>query len=788
MPCEDELAYIESKPQHSALDYDYWKEKAFFNLNDPDFTVAGEGRMDWLIEKLNGTKESPNKEYVMRSPVFNIAGYDWQIKFFPRGNRTEFLSVYIENVSLQSANASEFEDFDRLPFPLLEGEDFSWIKKRRSIAAQVAVIIYNPAEPRVYVHKEDACRFSKSSSDYGWRYFENLHREDFFVRRHGQRQALLRDDKLAFSAYIRIINDPTGCLWDSCENDTFEDNVFKSGLRPFGGQFSTMIMMPLLHFSPFREIVKGFDTENKTIGNLQTLLWKMMTRTHSPHYGARTHSPGPGDAATCLQLIWKQMRQTMSPACLEDIFGNFDIGASGVAIHGNRLRTKTCTSVQRAVQDHPVSLSTPALLVLELQRHEFDREKRKWNKLCHRIEVENEITVQGRRYHLFGFMTHIDSLLSNRHNSYVRHGNIWYCYGDCEVVVMTRKQAVEMHEGFLEPTAQGSSDHLQRYDSPVGSLNGRFDKCDDNEVIYLVMYVRDDHLPALWSQWRTESWDMSAAIRRGFVPSSLSKNQEKHDDAIDGVARDGAQNGNGEVPPGNLPESTDAPTPDYADMDEEGDVLMSDAPDGPGATIAEDSVQATSGTGNSVQAHEAVDMIASTYIHQLTETSPEIVQPILIDRLGCEYYSGGMMRGAYHGDGHLITLNGDEYVGTFARGKQTGAGKMIYGSNGNIYEGEWLDGKHHGQGKLIEASTGNVFEGGFKHGKKHGAFVLTGKFTEEDRAACTICFVNEMNTAFYDCGHVVACKECANKINDCPVCRRRVVSRLQLFGVKMVLE
>lgn len=787
MPCEDELAYIESKPQHSAFDHDYWKEKAFFNLDDPDFSVSGEGRIDWQIEKLNGTKESPNKEYVMRSPVFNIAGYDWQIKFFPKGNRTEFLSVYIENLSVQCPNTSDFEVFDRLPFPLLEGEDLSWIKKRRSIAAQVGVVIYNPAEPRVYVHKEDACRFSKSSPDYGWRYFENLHREDFHLRRHGQRQALLRDDKLAFSAYIRIINDPTGCLWDSGENDAFETNIFKSSLRPFGGQLSTMVMMPLLHFSPFREIVKNLDVENKTIGNLQTLLWKMMTRTHSPRYGGRTSSTGPGDAATCLQLIWKQMRQVMEIARLEDMIGNLDTEDPGVAIHGNRLRTKHCASVQKAVKDHPVSLSTPALLVLELQRHEFDREKRKWNKLCHHVEVENEITVQGRRYHLFSFMTHIDSLLSNRHNSYVRAGDIWYCYGDCEVVVMTRKQAVEMHEGFRQPTADGT-DLLQRHDSPVGSFSGRYDMAYDSEVIYLVMYVRDDHLPALSSQSRTESWDMSAAIRRGFVPKPLSKDKRKHANAIDETVQGGAESGNDQSPASGLLEATDAPTPDFVVMDEEGDILMSDAPDEPCVAFAENILQVNNGTDNSVQDREADDMIASTYIHELSEIPPEKIQPIVIDRLGCEYYSGGMMRGAYHGEGHLITLSGDEYIGSFVQGKRTGSGKMIYASNGNIYEGEWLDGEHHGRGKLIEASTGNVFEGGFKQGKKHGDFVLTGKFTEEDRAACTICFVNEMNTAFYDCGHVVACKECANKINDCPVCRRRVVSRLQLFGVKMVLE
>jgi hypothetical protein len=66
--------------------------------------------------------------------------------------------------------------------------------------------------------------------------------------------------------------------------------------------------------------------------------------------------------------------------------------------------------------------------------------------------------------------------------------------------------------------------------------------------------------------------------------------------------------------------------------------------------------------------------------------------------------------------------------------------------------------------------------------------VLKGQVTEEERGLCTICYEQEMTTAFYDCGHVLACKDCAAKIDNCPICRRRVVGRLQLYGVKMTLE
>jgi E3 ubiquitin-protein ligase XIAP len=37
---------------------------------------------------------------------------------------------------------------------------------------------------------------------------------------------------------------------------------------------------------------------------------------------------------------------------------------------------------------------------------------------------------------------------------------------------------------------------------------------------------------------------------------------------------------------------------------------------------------------------------------------------------------------------------------------------------------------------------------------------------------CKLCFINEYNTAFYPCGHVVACGKCASSVTKCPLCRQ----------------
>ena len=169
--------------------------------------------------------------------------------------------------------------------------------------------------------------------------------------------------------------------------------------------------------------------------------------------------------------------------------------------------------------------------------------------------------------------------------------------------------------------------------------------------------------------------------------------------------------------------------------------------------------------------------------------SSEHVNPsCTIEHLGREYYKGSLLGDSYHGEGHLIYMNGDEYIGSFVAGEKSGYGKMIYARTGNIYEGQWLQDQHHGQGKLTEAKSGNIFEGGWKHGKKSGQFVLKGTMTDDDKGCCSICYDREITTAFVDCGHVIACRECAYKIEACPVCRRPVRQRVELFGVKMIFE
>lgn len=50
-----------------------------------------------------------------------------------------------------------------------------------------------------------------------------------------------------------------------------------------------------------------------------------------------------------------------------------------------------------------------------------------------------------------------------------------------------------------------------------------------------------------------------------------------------------------------------------------------------------------------------------------------------------------------------------------------------------------------------------------------------------DGKICKICFVNEYNTAFMPCGHVVACAKCASSVNKCPLCQQPFINVLRLY-------
>jgi hypothetical protein len=143
-------------------------------------------------------------------------------------------------------------------------------------------------------------------------------------------------------------------------------------------------------------------------------------------------------------------------------------------------------------------------------------------------------------------------------------------------------------------------------------------------------------------------------------------------------------------------------------------------------------------------------------------------------------YSGDFHRGCYHGKGMHVADSGSVYNGDFVLGQRYGKGRMEYPS-GDIYEGDWVEDQCHGQGTFIEAKTGNKYVGGYKNGKRHGKGVSYWEVADEEMDLCQICYDEEQDALFYDCGHVCACVSCARQVETCPICRKNVISVVRIF-------
>ena len=173
------------------------------------------------------------------------------------------------------------------------------------------------------------------------------------------------------------------------------------------------------------------------------------------------------------------------------------------------------------------------------------------------------------------------------------------------------------------------------------------------------------------------------------------------------------------------------------------------------------------------------------YLLLSTRNSPTTVttESVSLAHFGQPQYTGPLMKGVPHGPhGALITNSGDSYNGPFCAGSFAGpVGHLTY-QNGDVYSGPFQHNERHGpNGSLTEKRTGNRYVGGFKNGKKWGKGITYWEVADEEREMCQICYAREIDALFYDCGHVVACMECAGLCEDCPICRKSVVRAVRMF-------
>ncbi|KAJ5104302.1 hypothetical protein NUU61_001649 [Penicillium alfredii] len=148
--------------------------------------------------------------------------------------------------------------------------------------------------------------------------------------------------------------------------------------------------------------------------------------------------------------------------------------------------------------------------------------------------------------------------------------------------------------------------------------------------------------------------------------------------------------------------------------------------------------------------------------------------------LTSDYYSGELLKGYYHGRGKHISGTGTVYEGDFIFGRRQGQGRMEY-PTGDTYDGDWVEDVRHGQGTYIEKKTGNKYVGGYKDGKRHGKGISYWEVADEEADLCQICYSEEQDAVFCDCGHVCACVTCAKQVDLCPICRKTIKNVIKIY-------
>ena len=537
---------------------EHWENAFFTPLADPEYQPGECGRISWTVKGFHGTRTSPNREKVMRSPVVKIGGYNWNIKLFPRGNEdegTDFISVYIEcskdssNENVLPANTPS-QDSSKKD----DSEPTPW-----SVATQVGCVMFNPEEPRVRVSEKSAHQFCNENSDWGWvRYhgpWNTIHR-----RSRLQRQALLRNDILAITAYIRTVDDHTGTLWwhPSPQQPTW-NGLVKTGYRGLfaqhpGGSALVAAITAWLHLAPFNDLIlktKVHDPVREPevrsrplIFELQGLLYSLRVPSHAvtgpvPTEGivkaVKWHGweeINPPD----VMVIWETLRYLLNVECrnTKDSDSSQDFLRDFLTLRQQMPRdvfTRDSTTTRpvlhstQEVLDHAFregdnalrewegfgTIKTsdgkpPTILQIELHRQSYSINARKWKKLTHRIEMNETIVYRDAstsggmlyEYTLYGIIVHSGDLESEDYYTVVRPdgpNSRWLKYGD-------------VRDGYVRYLTRA-----QAIDAHQGT--GEISEGTD-AVAYIVIYVRSDSISSILHPHR-EPWKPTDRVRDPLV-------------------------------------------------------------------------------------------------------------------------------------------------------------------------------------------------------------------------------------------------------------------------------
>lgn len=511
--------------QLSGLQDEYWTKQVETSIDDPAFVPKEQGKFTWHLDKFHGTKENPCRERIVRSPVFTVGGFRWNIKLFPHGcEGTDYVSIYLECGGRV-------------------GDEESWEEpKPWDVAAQVGCVMYNPNEPRTHHFERASNHFETGNPDWGWVRFYGPWQE-LHLRRFLEYRPMLQHDKISITAYVRVWDDPTRLLWSPNLKNGQWDSFKQTGFRglvahsPAVTAYTSALSL-LFHCSDFNKMIAKapWDDPVRQPQRKRSPLIQELKRSlyhwHDPESKVQAESIGgiqwlvswygyKFDGSTDILQIWSALSRIITLEQSNNQTSNSEDAVDltgGVALVRDRQPLflqgtpnpdiKEYKSVQQFF-DQPTEDNTkawnflfcpstttnstvPGVIAIELKRSKFDTKKRKWCKMTHHIKIDQRITVNSVSYYLRGAVIHRGDLGSGDFYSVIRPQDSanWLKYRNSQVSYLTNKQAIEIHEGKGEG------------------------KVSTDSIAYVLMYSREDDPTLVPTRETFKEQGISASLER----------------------------------------------------------------------------------------------------------------------------------------------------------------------------------------------------------------------------------------------------------------------------------
>ncbi|KAJ1959592.1 ubiquitin-specific protease ubp15, partial [Dipsacomyces acuminosporus] len=492
-------------------------EESFMSANlapSIKYEEEGHGYFHWVIDDWT---QLPDRA---TSTTFTVAGHDWDILLFPRGNQVEdTVSLYIEYKPRDDAQ---------------EG----W-----HACAQFCLAMSNVDEAGLFTYNSAHHRFNAEESDWGFTRFLDIRR--LMSPLDADSRPLLENRRVRISAYVRVIKDTTGVLWHNFHNYDSRKQTGYVGLRNQGATCYMNSLLQSLYFTnEFRNAVYQIPTENDDPKRsvalaLQRVFYNLQVSPEPVDTTELTKSFGWDSLESFMQHDVQEFNRVLQDNLETKMKGTVADGAIARLFEGKMKSYIRCVNVKyessRVENYYDISLnvkgcatlrdsfanycevemldgenkyqaegyglqdarkgvifeSFPPVLQLQLKRFEYDFMRDAMVKINDRHEFPPTIDLaeflsdeadrsMSWNYVLHGVLVHSGDLHGGHYFGLLRPtaDDKWYRFDDDRVVPVTRDEVFEEYYGGEFPNAQPQG--------PRSRMQGkRFTNA------YMLVYIRE---------------------------------------------------------------------------------------------------------------------------------------------------------------------------------------------------------------------------------------------------------------------------------------------------------